>query len=63
MAAVAAVAWWIGFRCMGWMISDDSGSNPALCFTLFFPFFFFRNFLSISAGSIALEKVVRLPDQ
>ena len=48
---------------MGWMISDDSDSNPALCFILFFHFFFFRNFLSISAGSIALEKVVRLPDQ
>ena len=48
---------------MDWMISDDSGSNPALCFTHFFHLFFFRKFLSISAGSIALEKIVRLPDQ
>ena len=45
-------------------VSDDSGSNPALCFTLFFSLLFFsRNFLSISAGSIVLEKVVQLLDQ
>ena len=52
------MAWWIGFRRMDWMVSDDSGSNPALRFTLFF-----RNFLSFSARFIALEKVVQLLDQ
>ena len=41
---MAAVAWWIGFRRMGWMISDDSGSNPVLCFTLFLSLVFFQKF-------------------
>ena len=45
------------------MVSDDLSSNPALSFTHFFSLLCFRNFLSFSAGSIALEKVVRLPDQ
>ena len=48
-----AVAWWIGFRHMDWMISDDSGSNPALCFTLFFSLLFF---LSISAWINSIGK-------
>ena len=48
---------------MDWMVSDDSGSNPALRFALFLSLLFFRKFISISVGSIALEKVVRFPDQ
>ena len=45
---------------MGWMISDDSGSNPVLCFTLFFQKFskYFCRINSVgkgrpAAGSIA----------
>ena len=45
---------------MGWMISDDSGSNPALYFTLFFQKFskYFCRINSVgkgrpAAGSIA----------
>ena len=29
---------------MGWMISDESGSNPALSFTPFFSLLFFQKF-------------------
>ena len=60
VAAVAAVAWRIGFRRKDWMISDDSGSNSVLCFTLFFQKFskYFCRINSVgkgrpAAGSIA----------
>ena len=33
---------------MDWMISDYSGSNPALCFTLFFTYFSLIFFQKIS---------------
>ena len=44
---------------------DSTGSNPAvpLCIRFFSSSFFPEKFLSFSAGSIALAKVVRLPDQ
>ena len=45
--------------------ANDAGSIPvsALALYFIFPAFFSEKFLSFSAGSIALEKVVQLPDQ
>ena len=55
----------VQWRCV-WVLEPMVwGSNPACAvyFHFFFKLLFSEKFLSISAGSIALAKVVQLPDQ
>ena len=56
----------VQWRCVWVLEPMVRGSNPAyplLSFFFLYSIFFLKKFLSISAGSIALAKVVRLPDQ